>query len=106
MEIDAFGESTMIPRPELYKLIRHGRIAAHRTEIAAFTRDGVILRGGDTLGLDCVVFGTGWKNDYSFLSADARDVLGKKMMTVSIFIVTCSTRTCRTSSSSDARQRT
>jgi len=76
VEIDAFGESTMIPRPALYKFIRQGRIAAHRTEIAAFTRDGVVLRDGDTLGLDCVVFGTGWKNDYSFLSAEVRDVLG------------------------------
>src|SRR5215472_16125157 len=75
VEIDAFGESTMIPRPALYKFIRQGRIAAHRTEIAAFTRDGVVLRDGDTLGLDCVVFGTGWKNDYSFLSAELRDVL-------------------------------
>src|SRR5499427_8881521 len=77
VEIDAFGESTMIPRPELYKSIRLVCIAAHRTEIAAFTRDGVILRDGNTLGLDCVVFGTGWKNDYSFLSAEARDVLGE-----------------------------
>src|SRR5215472_8831956 len=58
VEIDAFGESTMIPRPELYKSIRQGRITAHRTEIAAFIRDGVILRSGDTLGLDCVVCGT------------------------------------------------
>src|SRR5215469_15994738 len=78
VEIDAFGESTMIPRPELYKLIRQGRITAHRTEIAAFTRDGVILRDGNTLGLDFVVFGTGWRNEYSFLSADVRDVLGKE----------------------------
>ena len=55
VDIDCFGESTMVPRPELYKLIRRGRIAAHRTEIAAFTRDGITLRDGDTLGVDCVV---------------------------------------------------
>jgi dimethylaniline monooxygenase (N-oxide forming) len=76
VDIDCFGESTMVPRPELYKLIRRGRIAAHRTEIAAFTRDGITLRDGDTLVVDCVVLGTGWKSDYSFLSNEARETLG------------------------------
>src|SRR5262249_61020339 len=51
VNIDCFGEATMVPRPALYKSIRHGLIAAHRTEIAAFTRDGITLRDGDTLRL-------------------------------------------------------
>jgi dimethylaniline monooxygenase (N-oxide forming) len=73
VEIDSFGESTMVPRPELYRLIHEGRIAAHRTEITAFTQDGISLQDGDTLAVDCVVFGTGWKNDYSFLPKETRE---------------------------------
>ena len=76
VNIDCFGEATMVPRPALYKSIRQGLIAAHRTEIAAFTRDGITLRDGDTLRVDCVVLCTGWKNDYSFLSKEARETLG------------------------------
>ncbi len=66
----------MVPRPELYRLIRQGRIVAHRTEIDAFTPDGITLRDGDTLAVNCVVFGTGWKNDYSFLPSETREALG------------------------------
>jgi dimethylaniline monooxygenase (N-oxide forming) len=76
VHIDCFGESTMVPRSELYKSIRSGRIMAHRTEIAAFTRDGVSLRDGDSLAVNCVVFGTGWNCDYGFLSEEARRILG------------------------------
>ncbi len=75
VQIDSFGESTMVPRPELYRLIRRGRIVAHRTEIAAFTPDGITLRDGDTLSVNCVVFATGWENDYSFLPGEARETL-------------------------------
>ena len=77
VDIDCFGESTMVPRPELYRSIRQGRIVAHRTEIAAFTPDGLALRDGDTLSVDCVVFGTGWKTDHGFLSERTRDTLGR-----------------------------
>ncbi|MFL5237274.1 MAG: hypothetical protein ACJ8EL_06665 [Rhizomicrobium sp.] len=51
-------------------------MAAHRTEIAAFTRDGIALRDGDTLRVNCVVLGTGWNSDYSFLSNEARETVG------------------------------
>ncbi len=75
VDIDCFGESTMVPRPELYRMIRQGRIAAHRAEIVAFTRDGITLQDGDTLAVDCVVFGTGWKSDYRFLPNEALEAL-------------------------------
>lgn len=66
----------MSPRPGLYKLIRQGRITAHRTEIAHFTRDGIVLGDGDTLTVDCVVFGTGWKSEHGFLPDAAAEALG------------------------------
>jgi dimethylaniline monooxygenase (N-oxide forming) len=77
VDIDCFGESTMVPRPQLYRMIRQGRIVAHRTEIEAFTADGVTLRDGGTLAVDCVVFGTGWKSDHGYLPDTARDLLGR-----------------------------
>ena len=76
VDIDCFGESTMSPRPGLYRLIRQGRITAHRTEIATFTHDGIVLRDGDTLTVDRVVFGTGWKSDFGYLPDEAVEVLG------------------------------
>ena len=76
VEIGCFGESTMVPRPELYRSIREGRIVAHRTEVDTFTPDGLILRDGDRLEVDCVVFATGWQSDYGFLPDDARETLG------------------------------
>lgn len=76
IDIDCFGESTMVPRPGLYKLIRDGRVTAHRTEIANYTRDGIVLKDGDSLTVDRVVFGTGWKNDYGYLPDGAIETLG------------------------------
>lgn len=77
VEIDCFGESTMVPRPEFIDLIRSGRIVAHRTEVDRFTEKGLLLRDGDEIAADCVVFGTGWKSDYGFLSQEILDVLGQ-----------------------------
>jgi dimethylaniline monooxygenase (N-oxide forming) len=76
VEIDCFGESTMVPRPGFIDLIRSGRITTHLTEIERYTPDGLQLRDGSRIGVDCVVFGTGWKSDYGFLSPQIRDRLG------------------------------
>lgn len=76
VEIDCFGESTMVPRPQLYKLIRENRITAHRTRIDHYTRDGIVLEDGTELEVDCVVFATGWQSDYGFLPESARQALG------------------------------
>ena len=51
-------------------------VSAHRTGIAAFTREGVALEDGDSLAVNCVVFGTGWKCDYGFLPEEAHRTLG------------------------------
>jgi len=76
VEIDAFGESTMVPRPDFIRLIRSGKISAHRTGLAAFTEDGIELEDGSSLKVDTVVFATGWKSGYSYLSDDVRAALG------------------------------
>ena len=76
VEIDCFGESTMVPRPDFIWSIRSGRVTAHLTEVARFTPNGLALQDGDEIAVDCVVFGTGWRSDYSFLSREIRDVLG------------------------------
>jgi hypothetical protein len=67
----------MLPRPDFYPLIREGRISAHRTEIARFKLDGVVLKDGTAIAVDCVVLATGWKDDFGYLPADAREALGK-----------------------------
>jgi dimethylaniline monooxygenase (N-oxide forming) len=76
VEIDCFGESTMVPRPDFIAAVRSGRIRAHRTEIERFTADGLDLKDGDRIAVDRVIFGTGWQSDYSCLSPKIRVVLG------------------------------
>ncbi|MCG8543786.1 MAG: hypothetical protein MJE12_06205 [Alphaproteobacteria bacterium] len=66
----------MLPRPDLYSLIRKGKIRAHRTEIDRYTNDGVVLRNGRKLDVDTVVFGTGWRSEYRFLSEALKKDLG------------------------------
>jgi len=76
VEIDCFGESTMVPRPELYRMIRERRILAHRSEVARYTPNGIVLKDGAELEVDCVVLATGWKKDYSYLPAETHEALG------------------------------
>ena len=70
------SESTMVPRPELYRMIRERRIIAHRSEVARYTPNGIVLKDGAELEVDCVVLATGWKKDYSYLPAEAHEALG------------------------------
>jgi dimethylaniline monooxygenase (N-oxide forming) len=72
IEVDCFGESTMFPRPEFYRLVRKGVINAQRTEIAECTATGVVLENGKRLAVDVIVFGTGWRTDYGFLPEKVR----------------------------------
>ena len=77
IEIDTYGEAIMLTCPEFYPLIRAGRISAHHTEIDCYTPNGVTLKDGSELAVDCVVLATGWKCDFEYLPADAREALGK-----------------------------
>ena len=76
IDIDAFGESTMLPRPELYRAIGQGRIRAHRSSIEAFTPEGARLANGRLLEIDLLVLGTGWRTEFAFLPSELRQGLG------------------------------
>jgi dimethylaniline monooxygenase (N-oxide forming) len=64
-----------IPRDETYKLMCQGAIKVQRTTIEQFTPDGLVLGNGVHLDSDVVVFGTGWKPNYSFLPAAFQSIV-------------------------------
>ena len=70
VEIDAFGESTQVPKSEFFQLARRGTINLHRTVVERFTTDGLVLANGETLNLDIVIAATGWQTDFSFIAPD------------------------------------
>ena len=76
IEIDAFGESTMLPRPDYYRLARRGVIELHRTTVEAYTPTGLRLGDGTTLDIDVMVLATGWTADFGFLADDVWRRLG------------------------------
>ncbi|MGH7278526.1 MAG: flavin-containing monooxygenase, partial [Candidatus Rokuibacteriota bacterium] len=75
VEVDCFGESVMLPRPEFYRLVRRGAIDAHRAAIAEFSPTGLVLQNGTHVEADLVVLGTGWATDYAFLPGDLQAAL-------------------------------
>jgi len=72
VEVDTFGEATMLPRPEFYRLVAKGEIRPQRTEIIEYTTAGIFLKNGASLEVDVVILATGWESDYGFLSGKAR----------------------------------
>ena len=76
VEIDAFGESTQVPRPEFFKLARSGDIKPHRTVIDRYTAAGVQLANGELLDVDLVIMATGWQTDFGFITPDVWSRLG------------------------------
>ncbi len=75
IEFDAYTEVTMVPRPGFIDLIRAGRISAHRSGLARFEPNRLVLEDGGRLDVDCVVFGTGWRTGFDFLPEDVRAAL-------------------------------
>ena len=69
IEIDAFGESTMIPRGDFYKCARNGEINLHHAEIDHYTTSGLQLSNGDAVDVDMVIMATGWKTDFGFVDS-------------------------------------
>ncbi len=70
IEIDAFGESTQVPKPEFFRLARNGRIQLQHSVVERFTEHGPVLANGQKLDVDTVIFATGWKTDFSFIDRD------------------------------------
>lgn len=75
MEIDTFGEASMVLQPDLFRLVRQGRISLHQGEVISYTPTGIKLACGAEINVDVVVAATGWRCDHSFLSASLRSKL-------------------------------
>ncbi len=76
VEIDAFSEAVMLPRPAFFARLRDGGIEPVQSGIAAYTPTGVALTNGTSRAVDVVVLATGWETDYGFLAPDIRALLG------------------------------
>ncbi len=76
MEIDTFGEASMVLQSDLFRLVRQGRISFHKGEISNYTASGVKLADGSEIDVDVLVLATGWRCDHSFLSDTLRRQLG------------------------------
>lgn len=76
IEFDAFGESTMLPRPAFYRSVRDGAIEPQRSQIVRYADTGVMLENGVRVDADIVVFATGWKTDFGFLSEKTLSSIG------------------------------
>jgi len=76
VEIDAFGESTQVPKPDFFRLARSGDIKLHRTTITKYSTSGVHLTNGESLDVDLVILATGWQSDFSFIDLDVWSRLG------------------------------
>ena len=94
VDIGSFGEPTMLPRPQFFRLIRLGAINARRSGIRGFGTSEVILNSGDKIAADLVVLATGWKTDYAFL-ADQFGRASRSGRTASTFTGTSCIRTFR-----------
>lgn len=76
VEIGAFNEATMLPRPDFFKWVRKGRIDLHKGSVERLLPHGAKLKNGSTIDVDTIVFATGWRSDYRFLSPALQQRLG------------------------------
>jgi dimethylaniline monooxygenase (N-oxide forming) len=75
VEVGSFGEPTMLPRPEFFRLIRSGSIQARNGAVQQFTASEIVLDSGETISADLIVLATGWRTDYAFLPDKLRTQL-------------------------------
>lgn len=76
IEVDAFGESTMLPRPAFYRAIGTREIRAHRSTIRRLTKVGIELANDRVLAVDRLVLATGWRTGFDCLAPETRETLG------------------------------
>lgn len=76
VEIGAFNEATMVPRPGFYEAVRNGEIDLQLGDIDRLSKDGLHLGDGRRLAVDTIIFGTGWRSDYNFLSDQLQQKMG------------------------------
>ena len=67
-EIDIFNLD-FLPRKEVYRLMKQGKILNRQSRIKTFTENGILLENGEDIDCDVVIFGTGYKSNYDFLPA-------------------------------------
>ena len=70
-----FFNHAFLPRKQTYSLMRDGKIQPRRGNIAAYYANGIILEDGERISCDTVIFGTGWKPDFSFLPDKFKDIV-------------------------------
>lgn len=70
-----FFNHDFLPRRETYTLMRKGQIRTLRGNIGSFYDNGIVLGSGERINCDTVIFGTGWKQDFSFLPAKFGDTV-------------------------------
>jgi dimethylaniline monooxygenase (N-oxide forming) len=58
IELSGFDHTTMVPRPDFYRLVRKGMINAFRDEIESFTDHGVTLKSHQELAADVIILAT------------------------------------------------
>lgn len=72
VEMDAFSEAAMLPRPEFFRLIRRKAITPQQAGILSYSNHGVKLTNGRDLEADVVILATGWTTEYGFLAERLR----------------------------------
>merc|ERR1712060_191979 len=63
---------------EFRDMLHAGKVAAQKGGIARFTETGVVLTDGSEMGVDMVVFGTGFTKSYAYLESALRERLNRQ----------------------------
>lgn len=67
LPLNAVDCSSGIAGDNFFEYVRTGKIIAHKTKIIRYTSEGVELENGEKIKADIVIFGTGFRQDISFL---------------------------------------
>ncbi|KIX09420.1 uncharacterized protein Z518_00500 [Rhinocladiella mackenziei CBS 650.93] len=62
--------------PNFWKVLHEGDLTVHRTSIASFVDEKVVLKNGEKIAADFVILCTGWKDNLSVYDQNLRLTLG------------------------------